>query len=251
MMKIISWNLNGLLASLKNGVMNVFEDMLPDIICLQEIRTQHEPVILDCYHHFWNHGEREGYSGTAVLTWEKPLRVFYGFLGDFDDEEGRLITIELEKVFVVNAYVPNSQQNLKRQAYRMKWDAAFREHISELMDDKPVIVCGDFNVAREDIDIYAENMRQYWAEQGYASDERSNFESLLEDGLTDVFRALHPDERSYTWWSNRLNKRQENRGWRLDYFLISDELMGSVKSVTHLSDVAGSDHCPIELEVEL
>lgn len=250
-MKIISWNLNGLPASMKNGALNVFEDMLPDIICLQEIRTHQEPVILDGYHHFWNHGDRERYSGTAVLTFEKPLRVFSGFLSDFDDSEGRLITVELEKAFIVNAYVPNSQQNLKRRTYRMKWDAAFREHIAELMEDKPVIVCGDFNVAREDIDIYAENMRQYWAEQGYASDERSNFETLLEEGLTDAFRALHPDERSYTWWSNRLHKRNDNRGWRLDYFLVSDDLMESVSSVSHLSDIVGSDHCPIELEVVL
>lgn len=250
-MKIVSWNLNGLLASLKNGVLNVFQDILPDILCLQEIRTREEPEILEGYFHYWNHGDREGYSGTAVLSFEEPSRVIYGFLSDFPDDEGRLITLEYPEVFVVNAYVPNSQQNLKRQAYRMRWDAAFREHIIELKDKKPVIVCGDFNVARESIDIYEENMRQYWAEQGYASDERSNFETLLEEGLTDVFRALHPDERSYTWWSNRLNKRQEDRGWRLDYFLVSDELMEDVVSFSHMKDILGSDHCPISLEVTL
>ena len=157
-MKIISWNLNDLLASMKNGVQSVFEDMQPDIICLQEIRTQQEPVILDCYHHFWNHGDREGYSGTAILTRKKPLRAFTYFLSNFEDDEGRLITIELENAFVVNAYVPNSQQNLKRQ---------------------------------------------------------------------------------------------ENQGWRLDYFLVSDDLMESVNSVSHLSGIEGSEHCPIELELEL
>lgn len=248
-MKIVSWNLNGLLASLKNEVFNPFQSMMPDILCLQEIRTQKEPDILSGYHHYWNHGERDGYSGTAVLARVKPSEVIYGFLGDFPDEEGRLITLNYPEVYVVNAYVPNSQQNLKRQAYRMKWDTAFREHIVELMDAKPVIICGDFNVARDTIDIYAENMRQYWAEQGYASDERSNFETLLEEGLTDVFRALHPDKRSYTWWSNRLNKRLENRGWRLDYFLISNELMENVISFSHMKEILGSDHCPIALEV--
>lgn len=248
-MKIVSWNLNGLIASMKNSALDPVLEMLPDIICLQEIRTQEEPKILNGYHHYWHHGERGGYSGTAVLCIDEPIKVIYGFLNDFKDGEGRLITLEYPDVYVVNAYVPNSQQNLKRQAYRMRWDEALREHIAELMDSKPVVLCGDFNVARDSIDIYEENMRQYWAEQGYASDERSNFETLLEVGLTDVFRTLHPDERSYTWWSNRLNKRQEDRGWRLDYFLISDELMNSVVSFSHMKDILGSDHCPIMLEV--
>lgn len=248
-MKIVSWNLNGLIASMKNSALDPVLEMLPDIICLQEIRTQEEPKILNGYHHYWHHGEREGYSGTAVLCIDEPSEVICGFLNDFKDGEGRLITLEYPDVYVVNAYVPNSQQNLKRQAYRMRWDEALRKHIAELMDSKPVVLCGDFNVARDSIDIYEENMRQYWAEQGYASDERSNFETLLEVGLTDVFRTLHPDERSYTWWSNRLNKRQEDRGWRLDYFLISDELMNSVVSFSHMKDILGSDHCPIMLEV--
>lgn len=250
-MKILSWNLNGLVATLNNGLTNVLDSLGTDIVCLQEIRTNQEPIVLDGYYHFWNHSEREGYSGTAVIMRNNPIRVFNGFVGEMPDDEGRLITVELDSCYLVNAYVPNSQQNLKRQAYRMKWDQALYEHISELLEDKPVIICGDFNVARHDIDIYEENMRQYWAEQGYASDERSDFETLLELGFSDVFRELHPDKRSYTWWSNRLNKRQENRGWRLDYFLVSDELMEDVQQIHHHSDILGSDHCPIELEVIL
>lgn len=250
-MKILSWNLNGLSASLKSNALVPIAAQKADVICFQEIRTQDEPVIIDGYFHHWNHGVRDGYSGTAVLLKTKPVYIFNGFLNNFDDAEGRIMTIELERLYVVNAYVPNSQQNLKRQAYRMKWDCAFQEHITELMEYKPVVICGDFNVARSELDIYEGNMRQYWAEQGYASDERSNFETLLELGLCDVFRDLHPDERSYTWWSNRLNKRLEDRGWRLDYFLVSEELMNGVQSIRHMNAIMGSDHCPIALEVAL
>jgi exodeoxyribonuclease-3 len=150
---------------------------------------------------------------------------------------------------VVNAYVPNAQKNLKKHDFRMRWDEAFREYVCGLNDNKPVIICGDFNVARSEIDIYAENMRQYWAEQGYISDERSNFESLLECGFVDAYRELNPETRSYTWWSNRLNKRSQGRGWRLDYFLVAEELMPSVVEANHLVDLLGSDHCPIDLVV--
>lgn len=250
-MRILSWNVNGLLASLKKGVIDTLSEISPDIICFQEIRCQKEPVILDGYTHFWNHGMRDGYSGTAVLFRADSINAFTGFLNGFDDSEGRVITVELDACYIVNAYVPNSQQNLKRQAYRMKWDYAFHDHIAELIERKPVIICGDFNVARTDMDYYEENMRQNWAERGFASDERSNFETLIELGLCDVFRELNPNLRSYTWWSNRLNKRQENRGWRLDYFLVSDELMDNVRSMTHMTEIIGSDHCPIELEVLL
>ena len=250
-MKIISWNLNGLLATMKAGSLQQLNELQPDIICFQEIRTKKEPVILDGYTHFWNHGEREGYSGTAILIRTPIRKVFNGFLGEHQDKEGRVITVEHEKFYLVNVYVPNSQKNLQRHAYRMKWDYALRAHVEELLEDKPVVICGDFNVARQDIDIYEENMRQYWAEQGYASDERSDFETLLECGLHDVFRERNPDERGYTWWSNRLNKRTETRGWRLDYFLVSDELMGKVASMRHISEMLGSDHCPIELEVRI
>ncbi len=249
-MKIISWNLNGLLSSVKNSAFGPLLTQKPDILCLQEIRTQQEPTIVEGYHHFWNHSERDGYSGTAILCRSEPLRILRGFNGDADPE-GRTLTAEFKKYFVVNAYVPNSQRNLQRHAARMAWDEGFQEYVCALKEEKPVILCGDFNVARTELDIYPENMRQYWAEQGYASDERSNFETLIESGFTDAFRMLHPDERSYTWWSNRLHKRQQDRGWRLDYFLVDENIADCVRSVEHLQSVTGSDHCPITLELAL
>ncbi|CAK7087490.1 MAG: hypothetical protein ENTB_04234 [Enterocloster aldenensis] len=247
-MKIVSWNLNGLLASLNGGAFAPIQLLQPDVLCLQEIRTQKEPSILSGYYHYWNHGHQEGHSGTAILTKQAPISVTGGFTGAFKDHEGRIQTAEFPKLYVVNVYVPNSQKNLNRHDYRMEWDAALLEYIRGLLSRKPVIICGDFNVARDETDIYPENMRQYWANLGYASDERSNFETLLEVGLTDAYRSLHPDTRCYTWWSNRKNKRQEDRGWRLDYFLVSDDLMRYVQKMEHLIDIQGSDHCPILLE---
>jgi len=250
-MNILSWNLNGLLSCVRSGAFQAVAALGPDILCLQEIRTQQEPEIIPGYHHIWNHSQRDGYAGTAILCKEEPVRTMYG-LGTTDpDLEGRSITLEFPAFFLLNAYVPNSQRNLQRHAYRMEWDAMLQARVCELRENKPVILCGDFNVAREDIDIYPENLRQYWASQGYASDERSDLETLLELGLSDAFRTLNPEVRSYTWWSNRLNKRQENRGWRLDYFLVDDDLMPSIIRVTHHPEILGSDHCPIELEVQL
>lgn len=248
-MRILSWNINGLPSCLKSGAFEPLRTYQADAICLQEIRTRAEPVILEGYRHYCHHSIRDKYSGTAMLLREEPLRVHYGLTDDFDDSEGRAITAELRDFFLVNVYVPNSQQTFYRHAYRREWDAVLRAYVRDLLYDKPVVICGDFNVARESIDIYPENMRLYWAEQGYASDERSDLETLLEEGLTDAYRALHPGVRSYTWWSNRLYKRKEGRGWRLDYFLVSDEMMDSVRDVVHLQDVYGSDHCPILLEV--
>ena len=224
---------------------------MPEIICFQEIRTNKEPMIMEGYIHYWNHSNRDGYSGTAVLTWDEPLRAFNGFLNGHEDDEGRLITLEFEEFYLVNAYVPNSQQNFKRKAYRIEWDEAFQEHIAQLMEDKPVVICGDFNVARCELDIYEQNSNQNSLEFGYATDEQSNFETLLELGLVDVFRERNPEIRSYTWWSNRLNKRGENRGWRLDYFLVSEDMYDSVTDMVHETGVMGSDHCPIRLEVDV
>ena len=249
-MKILSWNLNGLLSCIKHESFTPIAQLLPDVVCLQEIRTQQEPTIISDYIHFWHHSQRDGYSGTATLTRREPIRAIYGFDGAHPDPEGRLLTLEFPETYVVNAYVPNSQKNLKRHAYRMEWDAALQNYVSMLSEDKAVIICGDFNVAREDIDVYEENIRQYWAEQGYASDERSSLETLLEMGFTDVYRYFNPGVRSYTWWSNRLNKRTEGRGWRLDYFIVSNELLPRVTAICHLSDITGSDHCPILIEVK-
>lgn len=248
--KIISWNLNGLLSCVENNDFIPINSLKPDILCLQEIRTNTEPKVIDNYRHYWNASNRNKYSGTAVLVKNKPVKVINGFDGE-NDNEGRIITVELEKFYVINVYVPNSQQNLERKAFRNEWDRLLREYVEQLMEDKPIIICGDFNVVRDEIDFYKENERQYWKMQGYISDERSNLESLLDLGLIDVFRELNPEKRGYTWWSNRLNKRQEDRGWRLDYFLISEGLMDSVIDMRHLSDIGGSDHCPIMLEVRI
>lgn len=249
-MKLLSWNLNGLLSCIKNKSFEQLHPYASDIICLQEIRTKQEPEIIPGYIHFWHHSQHDGYSGTVTLCKKEPLHVIYGFGDMFPDPEGRLITLEYTDRFVINAYVPNSQKNLRRHAYRMEWDEAFQKYLCDICKAKPVIICGDFNVARADIDVYEENLRQYWAEQGYASDERSNFESLLDMGLTDAYRYFNPNTRSYTWWSNRLNKRNQNRGWRLDYFLVSNELLPRIIRICHLSNIVGSDHCPILIEVQ-
>lgn len=250
-MKIVSWNLNGLLSTVDNDCFEPIAALKPDFVCLQEIRTNEEPRTLRGYRHYWNHCERNKYSGTALLALKPPISVRNGFDGIFPDNEGRIITAELDGAFLVNVYVPNSQQNLKRRNFRLEWDKALYEYIDGLLCDKPVIICGDFNTVRGELDYFAENERQYFAMQGYASDELSNLEDLLELGLTDVFRELNPDERSYTWWSNRLNRREVNRGWRLDYFFVSDELMQNVVDIKHLTEIKGSDHCPIMLEVRL
>ena len=206
--------------------------------------------MIEGYNHIWNHAERDKYSGTAILTHSEPNEIVFGF-GDDDDVEGRLITLEYDDFYLVNAYVPNSQMNLKRKAYRLEWDSIFREYIENLMMDKSVIICGDFNVTRSEIDVFAENERALNQERGLISDERADLEELLNLGLIDVFRELNPDERSYTWWSNRLNRRSLNRGWRLDYFLVSDDLRDKIIDMKHLTDIEGSDHCPLMLELEI
>ena len=250
-MRIITWNLNGLLSSVHSDALAPIMQLEPDVLCLQEIRTVKEPVIFRDYHHFWNHSKRDGYSGTAVLTRQQPLRVISGFGSDGEDNEGRVITVELPDSFITCVYAPNSQKNLQRRAYRLNWDARFRRLAVRLREEKPAVLCGDFNVTRAENDIYEENLRQYWAQLGYASDERSNFETLLEEGFVDAFRHLYPEERSYTWWSNRLNKRRDNRGWRLDYFLVDESISDAILEVRHLTEICGSDHCPVLLEIDL
>lgn len=254
-MRIVSWNLNGLNATMKNFPFDGGTLGFPDIVCFQEIRTAAEPDILPGYYHFWNHAEKSGYAGTALLSKTAPLRVSNGLNGYFQDNEGRIIVAEYSSCYVVNVYVPNAQKGgksgLKRQAYRMRWDTALLEYVKELVDRKMVILCGDFNVIRSELDYFEENMRQYWADQGFASDEQSQLETLLELGFVDVFREQNPHKRSYTWWSNRLQKREQDRGWRLDYFIVSKELMLKVKHIEHMSHIHGSDHCPIALEVAI
>lgn len=250
-MRIISWNLNGLLSAIRNNVFEPVLELNPDLLCIQEIRTKQEPMIAEGYHHFWNHASQNGYAGTVTLCNTSPCHVNMGAGVDASDLEGRLITVETPRAYVLNVYVPNSQKNLERHAYRRIWDEQLIHYVTELRMEKPVIICGDFNTTRSELDVFPENTRSYWAEQGYMSDERSNLESLLDVGLVDAFRYLYPQKRSYTWWSNRLNKRKENRGWRLDYFLVDVDLVHQITAMEHLSHIHGSDHCPIMIEVEI
>lgn len=244
-MKIVSWNVNGLAACKRKGFLRVLARSGADIFCCQEIKTRC-PLSTPGYLQFWNPAKRPGYSGTLTLARKEPLSVRYGMgIREFD-VEGRLITLEYDGFYALNVYGPNSQSGLARLEYRTAWDAALREFLLTL--DKPVILCGDFNVAREHIDIYPENLRNEPEPPGFQSLEREGMERLLALGLTDVFRAWHPQvEGAYTWWSMRLNKRLENRGWRLDYFLISEALLPMMQSVAHHTDILGSDHCPISL----
>lgn len=244
-MKIVSWNVNGLEACKRKGFMNFLENTNADIFCCQEIKKQcylYTPEYLQ----FWNPAARPGYSGTLLLSKREPLSIRYGMGIDCFDVEGRLITAEYEDYYVVNTYVPNSQASQERLDYRVAWDAAFLSYINSL--PKPVVLCGDFNVARSYIDVYPENLRNEENPPGFISDEREGMERLLESGFLDVFRTLYPtQEGAYTWWSNRLRKRLENRGWRLDYFIISQVLLGHVYGIKHYTDTLGSDHCPISL----
>lgn len=250
MNKIISWNLNGLLSCIKHSSFESISALAPDIICCQETRTKLQHEVIPGYQHFWNPGERDGYSGTLTMTKQMPKQTIAGLGVPALDLEGRVLTTEFSDKFVVNAYAPNSQKNLIRHQIRIQWDEAFRSFLCELLGEKPVIACGDFNVTMSELDTYPENLRQYWAQLGYTSDERSNLETLLECGFVDAYRHLYPAATgSYTWWSNRLNKRDENRGWRLDYFFVSENMSGRIQNVTHLSNVMGSDHCPILLEL--
>ncbi len=252
-MKIISWNLNGLLANIRNDAFDVFYEMVPEVLCLQETKTWQEPEILPGYRHFWNHAERNGYAGTVTLVSpETEVLSVRNTIGGTEelDREGRVITLELPDFFIVNTYAPNSQRDLERKNYRLAWDEAYMEHLFSLGGKKPVIACGDFNATLSELDTFEENLRQHWAQQGYASDERSDLFTILEHGFTDAFRFFYPSEKDcFTWWSNRLKKRNENRGWRLDYFFVSDGLMPRVRNVEHHTEIKGSDHCPIGLEV--
>lgn len=246
-MRIISWNLNGLPATLESGCLKAVEKLRPDVLCLQEIRTEREPNVIKNYRHIWNHAVQSNYSGTVTITRYKPIFIDKGF----DYSEGRIITTEFEKIFVVNVYVPNSQLNLKRHEYRLQWDEKFFDYICELKDEKPIVICGDFNVTRSALDVFESHDKMQAKELGFLSDERNNLELLLSEGFVDVFRELNPTTRSYTWWSNRLNQRDINHGWRLDYFIVSENLMEKISAVEHLTEILGSDHCPIMLELAL
>lgn len=249
-MKLISWNVNGLRACLSKGFNDFFKKADADIFCLQETKMQQGQAELDFpdYLEFWNSAEKKGYSGTAVFTRIPPVSVEYGIGIEKHDHEGRVITLEFGDFYLVNVYTPNSQRELVRLNYRMEWEDAFREYLLRLDKKKPVIVCGDMNVARTEIDL--KNPKTNTKNAGFTAEERGKMESLLQSGFTDTFRHFYPDKTgAYTWWSYMFHAREKNAGWRIDYFLVSERLKDELTDSIIHADVLGSDHCPVELQI--
>ncbi len=251
-MRLISWNVNGLRACVGKGFLDFFDEIRADAVCLQETKMQPDQLTLELegYQQYWNSAVKKGYSGTAVFTKMPPLSVKNGMDIPEHDNEGRVITCEFEKFYLVTVYTPNAQSELARLDYRMTWDDAFREFLLELDAKKPVIVCGDMNVAHKEIDL--KNPGPNRGSAGFTDEEREKFTKLLDAGFTDTFRHLHPDlTGAYSWWSYRFKARQNNAGWRIDYFLVSDRIKDKIVTASILPEVMGSDHCPVMLEMEL
>ncbi len=251
-MRFVSWNVNGLRACLDKGFMDIFKDFDADIFGLQETKMQpfQAEVQTNGYEQFWNSAEKKGYSGTAAFTKEKPISVSYGMGIDKHDHEGRLITLEFEKFYFVTCYTPNSQNELKRLDYRMEWEEDFRNYLVSLDKIKPVVCCGDLNVAHNEIDL--KNPKTNRRNAGFTDEEREKMTALLNSGFTDSFRFLYPDvEGIYSWWSYRFSAREKNAGWRIDYFIVSDSIKDKIKEAKIHTDIFGSDHCPVSLEIEL
>ena len=251
-MKLVSWNVNGLRACLKKDFLLSMGALNPDVICLQETKMEQGQAEVDLpdYEEFWNSAEKKGYSGTAVFTKTTPLSVRYGLDYPEHDREGRVITLEFDEFFLVNVYTPNSQNELARIDYRMTWEVAFREYVTELDKSKPVVICGDLNVAHEEIDL--KNPKTNRNSAGFSDQEREKMTQLLAAGFTDTFRALHPRlTGAYSWWSYRANARTNNAGWRIDYFLVSDRLFEKVTAARIYPEIFGSDHCPVEVVLEV
>ncbi|MCL2391015.1 MAG: exodeoxyribonuclease III [Oscillospiraceae bacterium] len=247
-MKLISWNVNGLRACLKKGFMDFFNEIDADIFCLQETKMEQGQAELELsgYHEYWNSAEKKGYSGTAIFTKTPPLSVSYGMGIEQHDREGRMITLEFETFYIVCVYVPNSKRELLRLDYRMQWEEAFRNYVKDLDKAKPVIICGDLNVAHQEIDL--KNPKSNQRNAGFTTEERHKMTELLGSGFTDFFRQLNPDLRdAYTWWSYMGSARARNIGWRIDYFLGSDRLVDVVADTFILPEIMGSDHCPVGL----
>ena len=245
--KFVSWNVNGLRAVCGKGFAEIFESFDADFVCLQETKLQEGQIDLEFlgYQSYWNYAEKKGYSGTAVYTRRTPLSVSYGIGIPEHDREGRVITLEMEDFYLVNVYVPNSQDGLKRLDYRMSWEDDFRKYLAGLAARKGVVVCGDMNVAHEEIDLKNPSTNRQNA--GFTDEERGKMTQLLAAGFTDSWRFQHPGEVKYSWWSYRMNARERNAGWRIDYFLVSEQLRPRVLSTDILNDVFGSDHCPVTL----
>ncbi len=250
-MKMISWNVNGLRACLTKGFMDFFNEADADIFCLQETKLQEGQLDLKLpgYHQYWNYAEKKGYSGTALFTKTEPLAVTYGIGIEEHDHEGRVITAEFEDFYFITVYVPNSKQELERLDYREVWEADFLKYIKKLEKKKPVIYCGDLNVAHEEIDL--KNPKTNHNNAGFTDRERACFSKVLASGFTDTFRFFYPDLKdAYSWWSYRFHAREKNAGWRIDYFIVSKALNGRLKDARIHADIMGSDHCPVELDIE-
>ena len=251
-MKMVSWNVNGLRACVTKGFVDIFNKLDADIFCLQETKLQEGQIDLplEGYFQYWNYAEKKGYSGTAIFTKKEPLAVTNGIGIDEHNTEGRVITLEFEDFFFVTCYTPNSQNELKRLDYRMKWEDDFREYLLRLNKKKPVILCGDLNVAHNEIDL--KNPKRNRKNAGFSDEEREKMTTLLNSGFTDSFRYLYPDKEGiYSWWSYRFNARKNNAGWRIDYFITSDSIKDKIIDSKIHTDIMGSDHCPVELDIDL
>ena len=252
MIKLISWNVNGLRACCDKGFRDIFTQLDADFFCLQETKMQEGQLDLsfEGYTSYWNYAEKKGYSGTAIFTKHQPLQVTYGLGIDEHDHEGRVITLEMEKFFLVTVYTPNSQDGLKRLDYRMTWDDDFRAYLQKLDQSKPVLICGDLNVAHKEIDL--KNPKTNRMNAGFTDQEREKFQLLLDAGFIDTFRYFYPEQTNiYSWWSYRFKAREKNAGWRIDYFLASASLADKLKEAEIHTEIFGSDHCPVEVTVEI
>ncbi|MBP3914700.1 MULTISPECIES: exodeoxyribonuclease III [unclassified Clostridium] len=250
-MKLISWNVNGIRACVQKGFLDFFKEVDADIFCIQESKLQEGQINLEIegYNQYWNYAEKKGYSGTAIFTKKEPLSVRYGLGIEEHDKEGRVITLEFEEFFMITVYTPNSQNELARLDYRMKWEDDFRDYLKSLEESKPVIVCGDLNVAHKEIDL--KNPKTNRKNAGFTDEEREKFTTLLSSGFIDTFRYFYPDLKdTYSWWSYRFNARKNNAGWRIDYFIVSKALESKLESAKIHTEILGSDHCPVELVIK-
>jgi exodeoxyribonuclease-3 len=249
-MKLVSWNVNGIRACLNKDFLNSLEILNPDILCIQETKAQEEQVELNVsYYQYWNSAVKKGYSGTLILTREKPISVSYGIDIEEHDQEGRVITLEFDDFYLVNVYTPNSQRELTRLEYRMEWEDAFRWYLVSLDQTKPVVLCGDLNVAHEEIDL--KNPKTNTRNAGFTIEERNKFSELLDAGFIDSFRYLYPTTIKYSWWSYMRQARERNIGWRIDYFVLSERLHEHLKEAEIYNDIYGSDHCPVSIELDI
>lgn len=252
MLKLVSWNVNGLRACMNKGFMDTFNDLNADVFCLQETKMQPHQLQLDLpgYYQYWNSADKKGYSGTAIFTKQKPISESYGLGIDEHDHEGRVITLEFEKYYMVCVYTPNSKRELKRLDYRMVWEDDFRAYVTKLNERRPVVICGDLNVAHTEIDL--KNPKTNRRSAGFTDEERNKLTELLAAGFTDSFRYLYPDKTGiYSWWSYMRKARENNAGWRIDYFIVSNSLQDKIKQAGIHNEYFGSDHCPVSLQLDL